>query len=93
MKKSISYLSKSLLMLYAFFALSINGFAQNAVPQVTKTEAANWIVNNWIWLVAGLGLLLIIVFSSRGLSKTTTSTTVRRDDGIVSKTTVVENDL
>ena len=77
MKTSIKQISyKAMLASFMMLVFNIVSFAQNDKVVIDTGEAKSWISENWMWLVGGL-LLLILLFSLG--SSRTRKTTVTRD--------------
>ena len=85
----------------AFFASIVLAFYQlSAIAQespkveVNGNDVGSWIGQNWIWVVGIIALLIIILIASSGKSRTTKTTTVRKDlDGRTTTVTTVRDDV
>jgi len=76
--------------MYLLF-LNCKALAQDKAIEINEPLAENWFQRNWVWVVMGAIVLLVLLFSgSRSVTRTTT--TYRKDDGAMTKTTVVEDE-
>lgn len=84
----------------AFFATIALAFYQvvamaqeSPKVEVNGNDVGTWIGQNWIWIV-GIIVLLIVILLASGKSRSSKTTTVRRDlDGERTTVTSVRNDL
>jgi hypothetical protein len=84
-----AFFSTLVLALYQLVAM-----AQDAPKvEVNGNDVGTWIGQNWIWIVGIIVLLIIILLASSGRSRSSKSTTVRRDiDGRTTTVTSVRDE-
>lgn len=69
------------------------GMAQdNPSVEINGNDVGSWFSHNWIWVTALVVLLLLLLIVSVGNSRSKRTTVVRKKDGTVTSTSVVEED-
>ena len=85
---------KTLFASIVFLLYQSVALAQDAAPkvEVNNTDVGIWIGNNWIWAVAVIVFLLILLFSGGSRATKVTRTTIQKSDGRTIKTTTTETE-
>lgn len=79
-------------LVLAFFQL-IAMAQESPKVEVNGNDVGTWIGQNWLWVVGIIALLIIILIASGGRSRSSKTTTVRRDlDGRTTTVTSVRDD-
>ena len=76
--------------MYLLF-LNCTAWAQDKAIEINEPVVENWFQRNWVWVALGAIVLLALIFSG-GRRIIRTTTTYRKDDGTVTKTTIVEDE-
>lgn len=75
---------------FIFLLLALTMQAQNKI-EIDKQQVSSWFEQNWIWVVAGMVLLFLLVsFSRRGGVKRKTTTIIKDEAGNIKKVTTTE---
>ena len=83
---------KGILATIFFSVVQLSVFAQDKI-EIDKKEVGNWFQQNWMWVVGGVILLLIIVLSgSRSRTKSRSTTIVKDEYGNTKRVTTTEVD-
>lgn len=92
MKRYLSKQSAMLLGVVVFMLLGIVVRAQEKI-EIDKEEIGSWFERHWMWVVAGVVLVLLIALLSRGGSARRKTTTVIKDaHGKTKSVTTVEEE-
>jgi len=75
------YIVKNGARLFCFTILMLSAFIVRAQDniEIDKEEIGSWFERNWIWVAAGLILIVLIALMGRGKAGSRKSTTVVKD--------------
>ncbi|RYY24638.1 MAG: hypothetical protein EOO04_12765 [Chitinophagaceae bacterium] len=91
-RKNISALA-AVVLIFVSMVISNPVFAQETV-EINGQDVGSWFENNWIWVVGGvLLLILIIALASRGSRSRKTTTIVKDTAGNVKSVTTTEENV
>lgn len=91
-RKNISALA-AVVLIFVSMIISSPVFAQETV-EINGQDVGSWFENNWIWVVGGvLLLILIIALTSRGSRSRKTTTIVKDTAGNVKSVTTTEENV
>jgi hypothetical protein len=73
--------------------LQLKTYAQDAVDvNINEEKVGSWFERNWMWVVGGVLLIILIAAFSGGTSRRRTDTIVRDDFGNTKRVTTTETE-